>query len=105
MDKARIWVKDPQSTLAVGLHWEDVIERGDTLASAIWSVPDGLTKISEEINSAPMTDAGVIYAANEVALVKLSGGTVGMDYVITCEVTTGAGDIDQRSITVAVRDR
>ena len=101
-----IWIKDPASTLTVGLHWPDVIARGDTLGSVAWAVPAGLTKVSEGINTVAMVDMGVSYPAGEVALVRLSGGTpVGADIDIICKITTAAGDIDERTITVAVRER
>ncbi len=105
MEADRIWKKDPNSTLSVGIWWQDVIERGDTLSSATWTVPTGLTKVSEGINAAAMIDEGVTYPAGHVATVRISGGTAGTDYTIVCRVTTGAGDIDDRSITVAVRER
>lgn len=105
MDAQRIWTKDPEANLTVGLHWADVIERGDTLATVSWDVPTGMTKESEGISTSAMIDSGVTYPAGEVAIVRVSGGTAGIDYTLTCTVTTSAGDIDERSITAAVRER
>lgn len=105
LDAVRIWLKDPDSTLTVGLHWKDVVERGDSLSTVAWTVPAGLTKISESINGSAVLDRGITYPAGEVALVRVSGGVALSDYEITCNVTTAAGDIDERSITVAVRER
>lgn len=105
MEADRIWKKDPDSTLSSGIWWQDVIERGDTLSSVSWTVPTGLTKVSEGINASALIDNGVTYPIGQVAVVRLSGGVVDTDYTITCRVTTAAGDIDDRSITVAVRDR
>lgn len=105
MDPTRIWQKVPGSTLSAGLWWQDVIERGDTLSSITWTVPTGLTKVSEGISTTALIDNGVTYAAGEVAVVRISGGTVDTDYTITCTATTASGDVDQRSIIVAVRDR
>ena len=106
LDAARIWVKDPASTLTVGLWWQDVVDRGDALDSVVWTVPAGLTKVSESISAEDMTDMGVVYLAGQVALVRLSGGTpVGADIDIVCRITTVAGDVDERTITVAVRER
>jgi hypothetical protein len=105
MDAQRIWQKDPDSTLTVGIHWADVIERGDSLASAVWDVPTGMTKVSEGLNGADMIDSGITYPAGEVAIVRVSGGTAGTDYTLTCTVTTASGDVDERSITAAVRER
>lgn len=105
MDPTRIWQKDPDSTLSVGLWWQDVIERGDTLTGVTWTVPTGLTKVSEGISATDLIDNATTYPAGQVAVVRVSGGTADTDYTITCTVTTASGDIDQRSITVAVRDR
>jgi hypothetical protein len=105
MDATRIWIKDPDSTLTAGIWWQDVIERGDTLASVSWEVPTGLTKVSEGINVDAMIDSGITYPAGQVAMVRISGGTADTNYTITCTVTTTAGDIDERSITAAVRER
>jgi hypothetical protein len=105
LDASRIWIKDPASTLTVGLWWQDVIARGDTLSAVAWTVPTGLTKESEGISAADMTDSGQVYPSGQVALARISGGTAGADYTIVCRVTTAAGDVDERSISVAVRER
>lgn len=105
LDASRIWIKDTAAIRTVGLWWQDVVARGDTLSAVAWTVPAGLTKVSEGISADAMTDSGTVYPAGEVALVRLSGGVANTDYTITCQVTTAAGDVDERSITVAVRDR
>ena len=105
LDPSRIWIKDPQATLTVGLHWPDVIARGDSLSNVAWNVPTGMSKVSEGINAADMIDSGTTYPAGEVAIVRVSGGTANTDYTLTCTITTAAGDIDERSITAAVRER
>lgn len=96
--------KDPDATLTYGMAWADWLD-GDTLSTAVWTVPAGITKGTASINAAPIDVDGVSQAANTVALVSLSGGTAGIDYTVTCRVTTAAGDIDDRSIVVACRER
>ena len=105
LDASRIWIKDPGSTLTVGLWWQDVVARGDTLSAVAWTVPAGLMLVAEGISTANMTDSGTVYPAGQVALARLSGGTAGADYTITCKITTAAGDVDERSITVAAREQ
>ena len=105
LDAQRIWKKDPAAELTVGLWWEDVIVRGDTLASVSWTVPTGLTKLSEGVNTAAIDDAGTIYPIGTVALLRLSGGVADLDYDCVCQVTTGNGDIDERTLTVMARER
>ena len=106
LDETRIWVKDPNSTLTVGLWWQDVAARGGTLQSVAWTVPVGLTKVSEGINTTSLVDDDTTYPVGQVALVRLSGGTpVGIDIEIICRITTATGDVDERTITVQIRER
>lgn len=104
LDETRIWTKDPGSTLSVGLWWRDVPARGGKLQSVAWVVPAGLNKISEGINTTTLVDDGITYPIGQVALVRLSGGTAGADVDIVCRITTTGGDVDERTITVRVRD-
>jgi hypothetical protein len=64
----------------------------DTIASAVWTVPAGLT-------------AGVQQVNGSVASVFLSGGTAGSDYVVACRITTAGGRTIERSARLFVRDR
>jgi hypothetical protein len=40
-----------------------------------------------------------------VATVYLSGGSVGSNYAVVNRITTAAGRVDERTITILVRDR
>jgi len=67
---------------------------GDTLASCTATVsPSGLS-----ILSTATTPAGQ-------ALVRLSGGAVGIEYRVTLTLTTTGGRILQRSVEILVRDQ
>ena len=90
----RTFIKDPGATLNYGFDWlaEGWLIGGDTLASATWTVPAGLTKVSETHTST-------------VATVVLSGGTVNTNYTVTCAITTANGLIDERSLLFQVRQR
>lgn len=48
---------------------------GDSVASATWTVPAGVTQVTSSTTST-------------TALVKISGGTVGTNYTITCSMVT-----------------
>jgi hypothetical protein len=37
--------------------------------------------------------------------VRLSGGTVGTTYTITCRITTSTGQVEDRSFRIIVRER
>lgn len=36
---------------------------------------------------------------------RVAGGTAGSSYLVTCDVTTSAGQTDQRTLQIPVRDR
>lgn len=100
------WIeKDPEAVLNYGLCFDEYMQTGDTIATAAWTVPAGLTKVSDALNVAPMVVRGVERAANTVALVRLSGGTAGTNYLVTCRITTQSGDVDDRSFTVRVKEK
>lgn len=85
------FTKDPQSVLDYQIDWSKWL-RGDTIASSTWTVRAGITKTDEDF-----TDT--------TATIWLSGGTVGMSYLLTNTITTVGGRTDERSIQVIVRDR
>lgn len=86
------YTKDPQAVLDYSLDWSLWLSDLEAITVAAWSVPAGLTKDSETLDSA-------------IATVWVSGGTAGVDYTITCTVTTDQGRTDQRSLLLRCRDR
>jgi hypothetical protein len=102
-------LKDPQAELTYGIAWAEWLQNGDTLASATWTVPTGIEKESDGINTTPLAlDVGgeqLVCPTGTVTLIRLSGGTHGTDYRLTCHIVTAAGDEDDRSLTVACRNR
>ena len=75
--------------------------QGATISSATWTVPSGLTKASS--NQAAVTIQGVAYAVNTVAAVWLSGGTDGVDYLVSCRIVTSDGRTLDHSVMLQVR--
>lgn len=59
--------------------------QGDTIQSVTWTVPTGLTKVSENLGAVSIR--GVTYDTNTVAQIQLSGGTVDTEYTLLCRVT------------------
>ena len=98
--------KDPAAVLdyAVGLaRW---LAEGETLASVAFAVPEGLTKESEAINAAAVTDAGgVEHPPGTAGVVWLSGGTANTPYPVTVRFTTSEGREDERDFVVHVVNR
>ena len=84
--------KDPNATLDYSVDWSAWLPTGDTISQSAWTVPAGLTKGAESVGTG-------------VATVWLSGGTVGTRYGIVNRITTAAGRIDDRTLTLVVQER
>ena len=87
--------KDPAAILDYSIDWSAWLPSGDTIDSATWTASTGLTV---EASPAPSVAAGI-------ATVWISGGVAGTRYRLTCQVTTDAGRVDERSIAIACADR
>jgi len=86
-------LKDPQAVLDYVVKWSDWLAdaAGDTIVTASWTVPVGITKLSESNTAIAAT-------------IWLSGGTAGTTYRITNQITTAAGRIAQRSFDVVMQE-
>lgn len=69
--------KDPDEILDYSLDWSTILETGETLSTVTWTVPSGLTKISDS-------------EASGVTTIWLSGGTSGTLYELGIRVITSA---------------
>lgn len=96
---------DPDAVRTYGVYWGNNLAASDTLDAVTWDVPAGLTKLAEGTNATAVTESGLTYAAGTLAQVRLSGGTAGMDYRLTCHIVTTAGDEDDQTVTVACREK
>ena len=86
------FLKDPDATLDFGFDWSDWLARGETITDSQWGVDTGINlELSENTTKATK--------------VWLSGGTVGETYEAVNRVTTSAGRIDDRTLSVRVRER
>jgi len=84
--------KDPQATL---IHSHDLtawLQDGETITAQAVTAQSGLT-------ISGVTEAG------GVVTYTVEGGTAGVDYIVTCQVTTSDGRIDERSVRYKVRER
>jgi hypothetical protein len=85
------FLKDPDATLDYSIDWSLYLVV-DTISAVTWTVPTGITKVSDSHTTT-------------VATAWLSGGTAGADYPVTCRVTTVGGRVDDRTILIRVRQR
>lgn len=86
------FVKDPDAKLDYSIDWSGWLPEGDSVLNSTWSVPAGLTKHDESLGAG-------------VATVWLSGGLDRQRYEVTNRITTAAGRIDERTITLDARQR
>ncbi len=88
--------KDPDDVLDFALDWSEQLEADgtvevpDTITTATWTVPAGLTKNSQ------VEEDGLV-------TVWLSGGEAGSRYDIGCRIVTGGGRTYDRTISLSVR--
>ena len=95
--------KDPSAVLDYKFDWaaptngsgtSDWLASGETITSHTVTVDSGLTKDSDSLTD---DDTSVT--------VWLSGGTVGEDYDMVCQIVTNLSRKDERTMTIRVRNR
>jgi hypothetical protein len=86
---------DPNAVLDFAFSWTNWLGAGETITSAVVTVPTGLTKASQSTSSGVVT----VWLSNGVP------STTGRPYPVTCHITTNAGRQDDRTIRIDVRDR
>lgn len=83
--------KDPDARLDYMVDWTSWLD-GDTITNSVWVVPDGITDEADTF-----TDT--------TATIWLSGGSLGSSYEVVNRITTAAGRIDDRTITIKIRQK
>lgn len=82
--------KDPVAELDFGVNWAPWLG-GDTISNSAFTVPAGITKVSESNTTT-------------VSTVWLGGGTAGAEYKIGVQITTVGGRTERRVFTIYVRE-
>jgi hypothetical protein len=85
------FTKDPDALLDYSIDWAKWLA-GDEIAASDWTVPAGLTKVSDTHSTTKAT-------------VWLSGGTADQTYQVTNRITTTGGRTEDRSFIVKVEQR
>lgn len=86
------FIKDPDALLDYACDWSAWLQDGESIADSEWLPADGITATTTTISGA-------------VTTVWLSGGDDGSTYRVTNRITTSAGRIDDRTLTIRVRQR
>jgi hypothetical protein len=81
---------DPDSDLDYLEDWSAWLGEGDTIASAEWIVPDGLTSHDTSHTSTTTT-------------IWLTGGTLNQTYQVTTRITTVQGRTEDKTQTFDIR--
>jgi len=67
--------KDPADVVDYTLDWSDVLSGSETITTSTWTVPTGITKDSDS-------------EADTTTTIFLSGGTGGVEYLLTNKIVT-----------------
>jgi hypothetical protein len=88
---ASSFIHDPNADLDYAVNWTAWLD-GDTIAASAWDVPT------------PLTSDQAAFTAT-TATVWVQGGTAGVDYQVRNRITTAAGRVEDRTITLMVREK
>lgn len=86
------YVKDPDATLDYTFDWTDRLAEDEEITNTEIIVPEGMT---------------LLYMENTAKTVTcwLSGGVATLRYWITCRITTNQGRVDDRSISIWIKEQ
>ena len=107
MSQQSEFFKDPDALLDYYFDWaaltngtgdSDWLAAGETITAFDLTADAGITIVDAPAPPALTND-------NTAVAFWLSGGTGGRIYVVTCQVTTSAGRVDERSMSIRVIER
>ena len=84
--------KDPDAYKDFALDWSAMLQEGETITDATWSIPADLTASGQTVSGG-------------LAVVWLAGGLAGQSYPCMCQITTSRGMIDQRTVHIKVKEQ
>jgi len=103
-----MWIKDPSDVLEYVFDFAPSTNgRGDTNFLDLTSSPqETISSHTITVDSpGPTVEASSITESNTSVTVKLSGGTGGTKYTVTCQVVTSAGQTKEVSEVLLVANR
>ena len=77
MGSTNRFFKDPDAIVDYGIAWAAWLVL-DTIATSTWTVPTGITKVSDTFTTTQPT-------------IWLSGGTIGVEYILDDKIVTAGG--------------
>lgn len=98
------YIKDSAAVLDYMFDWSDDLDDGETIVDAEVTVAGGgLVKDSQLVTDGTNRAGETVTSA--AVVVWLSDGDTGDEGTATCQITTSAGRIDERTMTIKVRER
>lgn len=91
--------KDPEAILTYRFDWNDWLESGDSILTAVYTVQSRANDPKPVVSSASGMEAG------NITYITLSGGQVEKVYTVTVKVTTSNGLQERRNFKLKVNNR
>jgi hypothetical protein len=91
--------KDPEAILTYRFDWNQWLEPGDSLQTAVYTVQ------ARANDPKPVVNAGSGIEPGGITYITLSGGQVEKVYTITVKVTTNNGLQERRNFKLKVNNR
>jgi hypothetical protein len=85
-----------------GLGLELLLD-GETISSATWTAPAGITLVGQTVAASPETHDGILYPANTLTKLRVSGGTADTKYRCSVSVTSSGGQVFERALDILVK--
>lgn len=93
------FIKDPDAVLDYSIQWRNWLTDNDKIVSSEWLTPFPTTESPLEIVSGSEEHDGY------TTTVKLSGGKKGYTYGVTNRITTEGGLVDDRTLTIQIKEK
>lgn len=87
--------KDPGESITYTMDWTAALNDGATISTSTWTVPAGITKVTD----------GIVTPGSVKTSVQLSGGTAGQVFGVTNTIVTSDGETRERTGFVQVLER
>lgn len=85
------FIKDPNAIEDYSITWTKHLAASETIATSTFTVPTGLTKVSESNTTTQ-------------SIVQLSGGTLHVEYLVINHVTTNQGRQFDQTVIVRIEE-
>jgi hypothetical protein len=85
------FIKDPSARKDYQVDWSAFLG-SDTITASAWTLQTGITNYSTSNTTT-------------IATIWLTGGTSGEEYLVTNQITTAGGRIEQKSFKIIVREQ